>query len=105
MNHKVEQPEQNLPCQRTETQKARPPKKGFASLAKGHLHEIASKGGRAAHEKGTAHEFNSEEARSAGRKGGFAVSRNREHMAAIGRMGGAKRQAGRLGALRNGLAK
>jgi general stress protein YciG len=50
--------------------------------------EIASKGGRAAHQKGTAHEFSSDEAREAGRKGGQAVSRNREHMAAIGRKGG-----------------
>jgi len=50
--------------------------------------EIASKGGRAAHAKGTAHEFTSHEAREAGRKGGMVVSRNREHMAAIGRKGG-----------------
>jgi general stress protein YciG len=50
--------------------------------------EIASMGGRAAHQKGTAHEFTSEEAREAGRKGGEAVSRDREHMAAIGRKGG-----------------
>ena len=49
---------------------------------------IASAGGRAAHAKGTAHEFTSDEAREAGRKGGEAVSRNREHMAAIGRIGG-----------------
>jgi len=53
--------------------------------------EIASKGGRAAHAKGTAHEFDSSEAREAGRKGGVAVSRNREHMAAIGRRGGEAR--------------
>jgi hypothetical protein len=53
--------------------------------------EIASKGGRAAHAKGTAHEFDSSEARAAGRKGGMAVSRNREHMAAIGRRGGEAR--------------
>ena len=50
--------------------------------------EIASKGGRAAHSKGTAHEFTSDEAREAGRKGGQVVSRNRAHMAAIGRKGG-----------------
>jgi general stress protein YciG len=49
---------------------------------------IASAGGRAAHAKGTAHEFTSDEARDAGRKGGEAVSQNREHMAAIGRIGG-----------------
>jgi general stress protein YciG len=53
--------------------------------------EIASKGGRAAHAKGTAHEFDSNEAREAGRKGGMAVSRNREHMAMIGRRGGEAR--------------
>jgi general stress protein YciG len=50
--------------------------------------EIASKGGRAAHAKGTAHEFTADEAREAGRKGGQTVSRNREHMASIGRRGG-----------------
>jgi len=50
--------------------------------------EIASKGGRAAHSKGTAHEFSPDEAREAGRKGGQVVSRNRAHMAAIGRKGG-----------------
>jgi general stress protein YciG len=43
---------------------------------------------KAAHVKGTAHEFNSEEARNAGRKGGETVSRDREHMAEIGRRGG-----------------
>jgi general stress protein YciG len=72
--------------------------RGFASMDPNKQREIASKGGRAAHAKGTAHEFNSDEARDAGRKGGQAVSRNREHMAAIGRRGGeargnARRQA------------
>lgn len=55
--------------------------------------EIASKGGRAAHEKGTAHEWSSDEARQAGRKGGVTVSRDRAHMAAIGREGGESRSA------------
>ena len=55
--------------------------------------EIASKGGRAAHEKGTAHEWSSAEAREAGRKGGVTVSRDRAHMAAIGREGGESRSA------------
>lgn len=50
--------------------------------------KIASEGGRISHEKGTAHEFTAEEAREAGRKGGVTVSRNREHMARIGRKGG-----------------
>jgi general stress protein YciG len=55
--------------------------------------QIASEGGKAAHEKGTAHEFDSESARVAGQKGGEAVSRNREHMAEIGRKGGEARGA------------
>ena len=65
--------------------------RGFASMDQSKQKEIASKGGRAAHAKGTAHEFDSNEARAAGRKGGMAVSRNREHMAAIGRRGGEAR--------------
>ena len=65
--------------------------RGFASMDQAKQKEIASKGGRAAHAKGTAHEFDSSEARAAGRKGGMAVSRNREHMAAIGRRGGEAR--------------
>jgi len=45
-----------------------------------------------AHAKGTAHEFTSAEARAAGRKGGTALSRNRAHMAEIGRKGGLRRR-------------
>jgi uncharacterized protein len=67
--------------------------RGFASMDTAKQREIASKGGRAAHAKGTAHEFDSGEAREAGRKGGMAVSRNREHMAMIGRKGGEARGA------------
>ena len=69
-------------------------KRGFAAMNEAQQREIASKGGQAAHQKGTAHEFDSEEARRAGQKGGEAVSRNREHMAEIGRKGGESRQAG-----------
>src|SRR6476661_10618641 len=69
--------------------------RGFASMDREKQREIASKGGRAAHQKGTAHEFDSSEARAAGRKGGVTVSRNREHMAAIGRRGGEARGANR----------
>jgi uncharacterized protein len=65
--------------------------------------EIASKGGRAAHAKGTAHQFTSEEAREAGRKGGQAVSRNRAHMAAIGREGGQSRGRARNGNNNSGV--
>jgi len=65
--------------------------RGFASMDPAKQREIASKGGRAAHRAGTAHEFSPEEAREAGRKGGQVVSRNRAHMAAIGRKGGEAR--------------
>jgi uncharacterized protein len=68
-------------------------KRGFASMDPSKQREIASKGGKAAHAKGTAHEFTSDEARVAGRKGGEAVSRDREHMSAIGREGGHSRGA------------
>jgi general stress protein YciG len=50
--------------------------------------EIAGKGGKAAHAQGRAHEFTPEEARAAGRKGGEKVSKDRDHMAKIGRLGG-----------------
>jgi len=67
--------------------------RGFASMDRARQREIASKGGRAAHQKGTAHEWTADEARVAGRKGGETVSRDREHMAAIGREGGGARSA------------
>jgi uncharacterized protein len=73
--------------------------RGFASMDRSKQREIASKGGRAAHQKGTAHEFDSNEARAAGRKGGVTVSKNREHMAAIGRRGGEARGANRAARL------
>jgi general stress protein YciG len=66
-------------------------KRGFASMDPERQKEIASKGGRAAHAKGTAHEWSRDEARNAGRKGGEVVSRDRAHMAAIGREGGEAR--------------
>lgn len=68
-------------------------KRGFASMDASKQRDIASKGGRAAHAKGTAHEFTTDEARVAGRKGGEAVSRDRTHMATIGREGGHSRGA------------
>ncbi|MEO7998738.1 MAG: KGG domain-containing protein [Gemmatimonadaceae bacterium] len=68
-------------------------RRGFASMDPERQKEIASRGGRAAHEKGTAHEWSSDEARHAGRKGGVTVSRDRAHMAAIGREGGESRSA------------
>lgn len=65
--------------------------RGFASMDLSKQREIASKGGKAAHAQGRAHEFTADEARNAGRKGGEVVSRDREHMAAIGRAGGQAR--------------
>ncbi len=59
-----------------------------SSTSRGFQREIAAEGGRAAHNHGTAHEFSPAEARKAGQKGGEAVSRNRSHMAEIGRRGG-----------------
>jgi len=69
--------------------------RGFAAMDREKQKEIARKGGKAAHEKGTAHEFTPEEARVAGRKGGEAVSRDRQHMATIGREGGMSSHGGR----------
>jgi len=63
-------------------------KRGFAALSPEKQRAIARKGGQAAHGKGTAHEFSPEEARRAGHLGGKAVSKDRAHMAAIGRKGG-----------------
>ena len=77
----------------TGTSSGAPAKRGFAAMDQNQQREIASKGGQAAHQTGTAHEFDSEEARRAGQKGGEAVSRNREHMADIGRKGGESRQS------------
>ena len=65
--------------------------RGFASMDPSKQKEIASRGGKAAHAQGRAHEFTPDEARAAGRKGGEVVSRDREHMAMIGREGGQRR--------------
>lgn len=62
--------------------------RGFAGMSNQRQREIAAEGGRAAHQRGTAHEFSPAEARKAGQKGGIAVSRDRGHMARIGRKGG-----------------
>jgi general stress protein YciG len=60
--------------------------------------EAASKGGKVAHARGLAYEFTSEAGRIAGRKGGEAVSRDRAHMAEIGRRGGAAKKHRKAGA-------
>jgi general stress protein YciG len=76
--------------------KGRPPKKrsGFAAMDPERRREVARSGGLAAHKKGGAHQFTSDEARKAGAKGGRSVSRDREHMAEIGRKGGQARSGG-----------
>jgi general stress protein YciG len=69
-------------------------KRGFASMDTTKQREIASKGGKASHQSGAGHEFTPAEARAAGRKGGEAVSRDKQHMAEIGRKGGVARSQG-----------
>jgi general stress protein YciG len=69
-------------------------KRGFAAMDKEKVREIARRGGKNAHAQGTAHQFTPEEAKAAGRKGGEVVSRDREHMAAIGRKGGQTERKG-----------
>jgi general stress protein YciG len=69
--------------------------RGFAAMDAEKQRQIASKGGKVAHQRGNAHEFTPEEAREAGRKGGVAVSRDRKHMAEIGRLGGDARSQSR----------
>ena len=70
-------------------------KRGFASMSPDKQAAIASKGGKAAHEQGRAHVFTPDEARAAGRKGGSVTGANREHMSAIGILGGVARRRGR----------
>ncbi len=76
---------------RPETPNSTKRNRGFAAMDLSRQREIASQGGKAAHAQGRAHQFTADEARAAGRKGGQSVSRDREHMAAIGREGGLAR--------------
>lgn len=55
-------------------------RRGFASMDRERVREIARRGGRAAHASGHAHEFTHEEARAAGSKGGCATQRARREM-------------------------
>lgn len=78
-------------------------KRGFAAMPKEKQRAIARRGGIAAHKKGLAHEFTSKEAKKWGALGGRNLSRNRNHMAEIGRLGGlarAAKQAARVVAAR-----
>ncbi len=67
-------------------------RRGFGDLPPATRKQIASRGGRAAHARGHAHEFTPAEASAAGRIGGMRVSADREHMAALGRRGAARRR-------------
>ena len=71
-----------------------PSPRGFTGMTPEQHRAMASAGGKKAHALKRAHRFSSEEARRAGRVGGIAVSKNREHMAAIGRKGGRSRRTG-----------
>ncbi len=51
--------------------------RGFASMDRTKVRELASKGGREAHLNGTAHKWTSEEARRAGRKGKETMARRK----------------------------
>jgi hypothetical protein len=73
--------------------------KHFALLARDNparLREISAMGANKARENGHTHGFTPEEARAAGRKGGTKLSQNREHMAAIGRLGGLRKRKRRV---------
>lgn len=61
-------------------------KRGFATMDRERVRELARQGGRAAHERGVAHEWDSEAARVNGRKGGLAVSANRAHAREISKL-------------------
>ncbi len=52
-------------------------KRGFASMDKARLREIASMGGKKAHALGRAHQWTQEEAAEAGKIGGSRNSENR----------------------------
>jgi general stress protein YciG len=78
----------------TERKSSKKPR-GFAAMDPEKQREIARRGGKIAHLRGNAHEFTPEEAREAGRKGGQSVSRDRKHMAEIGRLGGEARSQSR----------
>jgi general stress protein YciG len=51
--------------------------RGFATMDRALVSELAQRGGKAAHRAGTAHQFTSDEARLAGRKGGLATHAKR----------------------------
>jgi hypothetical protein len=76
--------------------KERPPgkaRRGFAAMSPEKRRAISSLGGKRAHAKGAAHTFTTSDARYFGQRGGLVVSRNRDFMARIGKLGGKARAA------------
>ncbi|HYE04686.1 MAG TPA: KGG domain-containing protein [Planctomycetota bacterium] len=79
---------------------------GIAAHERGSAHhftteearEAGRKGGKACQESGQAPRFTSDSGREAGRRGGAAVSRDRSHMAEIGRRGARNRRHGAVAA-------
>jgi general stress protein YciG len=72
-------------------------RRGLACLPPERRRAIARLGGQRLHALGRAHRFTSEQARAAGTTGGLLVSRDREHMAELGRKGAASRLARQRG--------
>lgn len=72
-------------------------KRGFALLSPERRKEISTLGGQVAHKLGVANKLTSKTAAIAGKKGGLSVSKNREHMAFIGQLGGLKSRKGKKG--------
>lgn len=65
---------------------------GFGAMDQATHRAAASKGGTTAWARGHLHRFTEEEGRLGARRGGEAVSRDRAHMAEIGRRGGRARR-------------
>lgn len=72
-------------------------RKGFASLTKERMSEIARKGGVQAHKNRRAHEWTSEEARASGKRGGKKILEDRgvDYFKELGRRGGLARARAR----------
>jgi len=72
-----------------------PKPRGFAKMSPEARRAIASKGGKQSHALGKAHKFTSQEASDAGKIGGASLSKDREHMREIARLGQIARKANR----------
>jgi general stress protein YciG len=86
-NDTVERIANVSPAEESKEPRTGGPPKGFRAMTPDKHRKICSLGGKASHARGTAHEFTHEQASAAGKKGGATVSRDRAHMAEIGRKG------------------